>query len=720
MTATSSAVGTSSATTAPLVGDGVARVDGPLKVTGAVPYADDLAPRDALVGVLVGSTVASGEVSLVDASDALAAPGVVAVLSHRDAPSVTPPDESAAGVAPRPPFQDAVVRFHGDYVALVVAHTHEEAVHAASLVHVGYDEAEPVVDVNDPRAPRETDDPVGADTTRGDLPRGLAEADVVVEADYVTGDNTNNPLGLFAACAEWEGDRLHMWATTQWPSNVADCLAEAWGIPRDQVRVECPYLGGGFGSGLRPWPFIHAAAMAARVVGRPVRVVLSRPQMFTGVGHRPETVQRVRIGARRDGSLTALEHTATVPVAVDDENPEDVVSGARQGYAVANLLTDVDQVRLHVSPPGSMRAPGEAQGNFALETALDELAVELDIDPVALRLRNDTATNPDQDDLPWSSKALDECLRRGAELIGWDQRDPAPRSMREGDQLIGYGMAAVSFFYFQQPCSVRVVVHADGTAAVHSAAMDIGTGTYTIVTQVAAERLGLELADVRVVLGDSSLPPSPPAGGSGLATAISNATATAVQQVLERLDLTAAPGRDALARSVGARDEVSAVATADPPDPAEMGMSPSGAFGAKFAKVRVDADLGLVRVERLVSVIDCGQVLNERTARSQVVGGTVGGIGHALLEHTVTDLHAGPQTGRITNAHLADYLVAVNADVPDLEVEFVGGPDRLNPVGVKGVGEVGLCGVAAAIGNAVFHATGRRVRRLPITPDLLL
>ena len=720
MTTTSSTAGTSSDTSAPVVGHGVTRVDGPLKVTGAVPYPDDLAPRDALVGVLVGSTVAAGEVSLVDASDALAAPGVVAVLSHRDAPSVTRPDESAAGVAPRPPFQDAIVRFRGDYVALVVAQTHEEAVHAASLVHVSYDEAEPVVDVNDPRAPREADDPTGADSTRGDLQRGLAEADVVVEADYVTGDNTNNPLGLFAACAEWDGDQLHVWATTQWPSNVADCLAEAWGIPRDQVQVECPYLGGGFGSGLRPWPFIHAATMAARVVGRPVRVVLSRPQMFTGVGHRPETVQRVRLGARRDGSLTALEHTATVPVAVGDENPEDVVSGARQGYAVANLVADVDQVRLHVSPPGSMRAPGEAQGNFALETALDELAVELGIDPVELRLRNDTATNPDQDDLPWSSKALDECLRRGAELIGWEQRDPTPRSMREGDQLIGYGMAAVSFFHFQQPCTVRAVVHADGTAAIHCSAMDIGTGTYTIVTQVAADRLGLDLTDVEVVLGDSSLPPSPPAGGSGLATAISNATAMAVEQVLHQLDLAASPGRDVLSRSVGSREDVRAEATAAPPDPAELGMAPAGAFGAKFAKVRVDADLGLVRVERLVSVIDCGQVLNERTARSQVVGGTVGGIGHALLEHTVTDLHAGPQTGRITNAHLADYLLAVNADVPDLEVEFVGGPDRFNPVGVKGVGEVGLCGVAAAIGNAVFHATGRRLRRLPITPDLLL
>ncbi len=708
---------------APVIGAGVPRVDGPLKVTGAVPYADDLAPRDALIGVLVGATITSGEVSLVDASDALAAPGVVAVLSHHNAPSVVRPNEAAAGErAPRPPFQDAIVRFHGDYVAMVVAQTREEGLHAASLLRVTYDVSEPVVDLNDPRATRESDDPAGADSTRGDPERGLAAADVVIEADFVTGDNTNNPLGLFAACADWDGDALHMWATTQWPSNTADCLAEAWGIPREEVRVECPYLGGGFGSGLRPWPFIHAAAMAARVVDKPVRVVLSRAQMFTGVGHRPETVQHVRLAARRDGTLIAVEHTATIPVAMDDDNPENVVSGTRQGYAVEHLRADVDQVRLHISPPGSMRAPGEAQGNFALETALDELAVELGMDPVELRLRNEAVTNPDQHDLPWSSKALDQCLRRGAELIGWNERDPAPRSMREGDQLIGYGMAAVSFFYFQQPCTVRVVVRRNGTAAVHCAAMDIGTGTYTIVTQVAAEGLGLELSEVEVVLGDSSLPASPPAGGSGLAVAITNATALAIADVLGDLDLDfgSRPGRDTLSRAVGDRDQVSAEATADKPDPVGLGMSASGAFGAKFAQVRVDADLGLVRVERLVSVIDCGQVLNERTARSQVVGGTVGGIGHALLEHTVTDLHAGPQTGRITNAHLADYLMAVNADVPDLEVEFVGGPDRLNPVGVKGVGEVGLCGVAAAIGNAVFHATGRRIRRLPITPDLLL
>lgn len=711
---------TDSRTGEPVIGDGATRVDGPLKVTGDVPYADDLAPRDALVGVLVGSTATAGTLTLVDTTDALAAPGVVEVITHHNAPQVVRPDESAAGRAPVPPFQDDQVRFRGDYVALVVAQTREEAVHAASLLHVHVDDAEPVVDLNDPRATREDDDPVGADSVRGDLDRGLAEAEVVVEADYVTGDNTNNPIGLSAACAQWDGDALTMWATTQWPFNVAASLAEAFGVPREGVQVLCPYLGGGFGSGLRPWPFIHAAAMAARVVGRPVRVVLSRPQMFTGIGHRPETVQRVRLGARRDGTLTAIEHTATVPVALDDDNPEDVVSGTRQGYAVEHLRTDVDQVRLHIPPPGSMRAPGEAQGNFALETALDELAVELGVDPVELRLRNYAHTNPDQDDLPWSSKALDECLRRGAELIGWDDRDPTPRSMRDGDDLVGYGMAAVSFFYFQQPCSVRLVVRADGTAAVHSSAMDIGTGTYTVVTQVAARHLGLDLSDVEVVLGDSSLPASPPAGGSGLAMAITNAVARAAASLLDDLGLGEAPGRDALSGAVGQRDEVSAEATATPPDPAEVGMSPSGAFGAKFAKVRVDADLGLVRVERLVSVVDCGEVLNERTARSQVVGGTVGGIGHALLEHTVTDLHAGPQTGRITNAHLADYLVAVSADVPDLEVEFVGGPDRLNPVGVKGVGEIGLCGVAAAIGNAVFHATGRRVRRLPITPDLLL
>ena len=392
-----------------------------------------------------------------------------------------------------------------------------------------------------------------------------------------------------------------------------------------------------------------------------------------------------------------------------------------------------------------MRAPGEAQGNFALESALDELAYAIGMDPLELRLRNYAEDHP-QLGLPWSSKALRACYEQGAERFGWRARNPRPGSMRDGDWLVGYGMAGVSFFWLQMPCQARASIRRDGTAFVHSAATDIGTGTYTVMTQLSAELLGLRLDQVRFGLGDTDMPMAPPAGGSGLTAALGNAVQAACRKVIQAFldtvaddpgsslrgcridDVTVADGRihrinepargeaysDILARH--GLDELTADGDSAPPEPQDVGMAPAGAFAARFVEVRVDPDLGLVRVARVVSAIDGGRILNEKTATSQIIGATVGGIGMALLEETVTD----PATGRIANANLGDYLVPVNADVPDLEVLFVGEPDRFNPIGVKGVGEVGLVGMAAAIANAVFHATGRRIRSLPITIDRLL
>jgi xanthine dehydrogenase YagR molybdenum-binding subunit len=726
-----------------LVGAGVDRVDGPRKVTGAAPYPNDVDFPDLAHAVLVRATIAAGRIKSINTGPAQQAPGVLAVITHHNAPKLGRGPATDIGPQPPPPLQDDRVLRHGQYVAVVVATTAEQATAAARLIEVDYEAAEPLLDLDDPRVEVVTD-PWGLDQQRGDAAAGLASAAVRVEATYTTPDETNNPMGLFATVATWDGDRLTVHDATQWPDNVRAALAGAFGIPQGNVRVLAPYVGGGFGAGLRAWPHVILTALAARTVGRPVKLVLTRPQMFTGVGHRPNTVQHLRLGATRAGELVAIDHQATSSLAMQDDNLEPVTMGTPAAYACANVATRDRQKRLNIPSPGSMRAPGDAEGNFALESALDELAYTLGMDPLQLRLRNYAEVHP-QFGLPWSSKALRDCYQHGADRFGWAARNPRPGSMRHGDWLVGYGMAGVSYLWWQAPCQARATIRRDGTALVRSAATDIGTGTYTVMTQLSAELLGLGLDQVRFDLGDTDMPYSPQAGGSGLTAALGNSVDATCRQLLQafldavaddpasplrgcRLDqVTVVDGRihradhpdqseaytDILARHGLA--ELTADGAAAPAKPEDLGLAPAGPFAAKFVEVHVDPDLGLVRVARVVSAVDGGRILNEKTARSQIIGGTVGGIGMALLEETVTD-----DTGRIANATLGDYLVAVNADIPDMEVLFVGEPDRFNPIGVKGVGEIGLVGIAAAIANAVFHATGRRIRSLPITIDQLL
>jgi CO/xanthine dehydrogenase Mo-binding subunit len=726
----------------PLVGDGVDRVDGPLKVTGAAPYPGDFDFADLAHAALVRATVAAGRISRIDTGPAEAAPGVLTVITHENAPPLGSGPATSRGPQPPLPLQADRVLHHGQYVAVVVANTAEQAVAAVRRVEVHYEPAEPVLDLSDPRGELLTD-PWGLDQRRGDT--AAAAPEVTVDATYTTPDETNNPLGLFATVASWAGDRLTVHDSTQWPCAVRTALAAAFGLPEGNVRVLAPYVGGGFGNGLRVWPHVPLTALAARMAGRPVKLVLTRPQMFTGVGHRSGTTQHIRLGATRDGDLVTLDHEAAAPVSVAHDQYEPVAAGSAAAYACPNVATRDMQRRLNIPPTGSMRAPGEAQGNFALESAMDELACDLGLDPVELRLRNYAEDHPGLG-LPWSSKALRACYEQGAERFGWWRRRPEPGLVRDGDFLVGYGMAGVSFFWWQAPCQARASIGRDGRAFVRSAATDIGTGTYTVMTQLSAELLGLRLDQVRFGLGDTDLPMSPQAGGSGLTAALSSAIHAACRQLIQvfldavaddpgsplhgcRLaDVTVADGSihrsghpdqgeaytDILARR--GLDELAADGDSAPPRPQDVGMAPAGPFGAKFVEVHVDADLGRVRVARVVSVIDGGRILNEKTARSQIIGGTVGGIGMALLEETITD----PATGRIANATFGDYLVPVNADIPDLEVQFVGEPDRFNPIGVKGVGEIGLAGTAAAVANAVFNATGKRVRSLPITLDKLL
>jgi xanthine dehydrogenase YagR molybdenum-binding subunit len=726
-----------------LIGPGVDRVDGPLKVTGSAPYSSDFGYPDMAHAVLVRATVAAGRIRGIEATAAESAPGVLAVITHRNAPRLGRGPDTPYWRQPPPPLQDDRIVHYGQYVGVVVAETAQQANAAARLIEFDYESAEPLLDLNDPRA-EVLANPWGMDAHRGDVAAGLASAAAAVDATYITPDETNNPMGLFATVAFWDGDSLTVHDSTQWPYSVRATVAATFGVPESGVRVLAPFVGGGFGAGLRVWPHVVLTVLAARTTGRPVKLVLTRPEMFTGVGHRTRTVQHIRLGADRSGQLTALEHEAKSSIAVEDDNYEPVAADSATAYACPNVDTRDLQARLNIPPPTSMRAPGEAQGNFALESALDELAYAVGVDPLELRLRN-YAEDEQQLGLPWSSKALRACFEQGAERFGWSARNPRPGVMRDGNWLVGYGIAGVSFFWFQPPCQARASVRRDGTAFVRSAATDIGTGTYTVMTQLSAELLGLRLEQVEFRLGDTDLPMSPMEGGSSLTAALGTAVQAACRGVIQAFldaaaddsgsplrgcrleDVTVADGRihrinepargeaysEILARH--GLYELTADGDSAPPKPEDAGMAPAGAFAARFVEVRVDPDLGLVRVARVVSAIDGGRILNEKTANSQIIGGTVGGIGMALLEETVTD-----PTGRIANANLGDYLVPVNADVPEQEVLFVGEPDRFNPIGVKGVGEVGLVGIAAAIANAVFHATGRRIRSLPITVDRLL
>jgi xanthine dehydrogenase YagR molybdenum-binding subunit len=576
---------------------------------------------------------------------------------------------------------------------VVVADTLEQARHAAALVRTTYslDDAATMFEARRGRKPQEQT----ADTRRGAAVKALAKAPVTVDAVYVHPREHHNAIELHVTVAAWEGERLTLHDKTQWVRNDRAEVAHA------------------FGSGLRSWPHVTIAALAARLTGRPVRLELSRRELYSSVGFRPHTEQRVALGALRDGRLTALVHEVSAQTSAYEEHTEETLSPSRVTYACQNVLTRYRLVEMNTNTPTHMRAPGVATGLFALECAMDELAVALGIDPVELRQQNHAERNP-QDSRPWSSKELRACYAAAAQRFGWNRRSSEPRSMRDGPWLVGQGMATAVYPAYRAGASAEATVFADGSAVVRSAASDMGPGTYTSMTQVAADALDLPLERVRFELGDSVLPNAPTHGGSMTMASVGCAVQAACESV--RAKLRVADGRsyaDAL-RDHGV-DRLSATADVGPGE--EFKKFSAWAFGAVFAEVRVDADLGVVRVARIVGAYDAGRIVNPITARSQCLGGMVGGLGMALLEQADWD----PRYGRVMNANLAEYLVPVNADVEALDVLFVPSDDRrFNPLGVKGLAEIGLCGVAPAIANAVYHATGIRVRRLPITLEALL
>jgi len=705
------------------VGQPVSRVDGRQKTTGAATYAAEFEQTNVAHAAILRSTVASGRLT-VDTSLAERAPGVIAVLTHRNAPKL-PYRPHKGAVDPEMDerlhvLQDDRVTHQGQPIGLVVAQTVEQAIHAVSLVRVTYRPEAAITDVARAQVVMPTQQKTDQgekrppQTGRGDAQAALASADVKVDQRYVIPRENHNPIEMHATIAAWDGDRLTLWDKSQWVNNVAEEIAAVFGVPPENVRVVSPFVGGAFGSGLRTWPHVTLAALGARVAKRPVKVMLTRREMYYGVGYRPHTVQRVAIGASKDGRLTALIHDGHQETSTYEEYSEALVNASRFLHSCPNVYTRQRIARMNIHTPTYMRAPGECSGVFALECGMDELAVALKIDPVELRVRNE----PAQDEfkrLPFSSRATRECYRVAAERFGWSRRTSSPRSMRDGRWLIGWGMATATYPMNYAPASAMARLLPDGTADVMSASSDMGPGTWTSMTQVAAETLGLPIENVRFHLGDTRLPKAPVHGGSMTMASVGSAVQAACRKA--RDDALGQAGGTDLAeaiRRIGKPIEVSADVK-----PGDEGKRFSmHAFGAVFVEVAVDPDLGETRVRRIVGAYGAGRVVNPKTARSQCIGGMIGGIGMALMEHTVVDL----RNGRVVNANLAEYAVPVLADTPQvMDLTFVEENDpNVNPLGVKGLGEIAMVGVAPAIANAVYHATGKRIRELPITPDKLL
>ena len=731
---------------APYIGTATSRVDGRAKVTGEAKYAGEFKAPDLAYGFVIESTVPKGRITHIDAGEALRVEGVIDVLTHKNRPRMAGTDKAwKDDVAPeegspfRPLYGDSI-KFSGQPIALVLAEEWEIARYAASLVRIEYEEQAFVTDLYQQRdqafAVAKPDKP------HGDAGRAFMAAAVRHEAEYFIPTEHHNPMELFASTAIWDGDgKLTVYDKTQGVQNVQRYLCSVFEKKPDEVRVMSPFVGGAFGLGLRPQYQVVLAMLGALALQRSVRLVLTRGQMY-GLGHRPATIERLALGAKADGTLDSVSHEAIAVTSQFEEFSRNDTGWAALLYKSANAKYVHRLARLDVPTSCDMRAPGAATGVYALESAMDELAVALKLDPIELRLR--CYSDRDQnEDVPYTSKQLRECYRQGAETFGWGKRNPEPRSMRDGSELVGWGMASGVWEALQMPAAARIVLTANGHAEVFCAASDIGTGTYTILAQVAADALGLPIENINVKLGDSTLPQAPVEGGSWMAASASHAVVATADEVRKELlalasTINGSPlGKTSLedttlvgGQIVSKRDTSLAISIADVMRhgaidriekektnsfPEDSGHA-RNTHSAVFAEVKVDEQLGVIRVTRIVNAVAAGRILNAKTAHSQVMGGVVWGIGMALHEETLFD----HRFGRVMNANIAEYHVPVNADVHEITVIFVDEPDKIiNPMGIKGLGEIGIVGVAAAIANAVYHATGKRVRDLPITLDKL-
>ncbi|MFI8480134.1 xanthine dehydrogenase family protein molybdopterin-binding subunit [Pseudomonas sp. NPDC078700] len=731
-----------------IMGASPRRVDGRLKVTGQAMYSADQHPQGMVYAYGVYSTIASGTIKALDIDSAKSSAGVIDVLHHGNFPPAfhTPPEQfsvekiltSSRIDEQRLPFEDQAIRYAGQFVALVIADTFEHAREAAYKVNVSYSDNTAVANI---KQGLEKSKPTDAEQghKRGDPAGAFDSAAQTLDATYTTPVETHNPMEMHATVALWENNKLVVYESTQSVVVHRNTLAQIFGLPTERVEVRAPFIGSGFGGKLWVWPHSVAACAAAKVVGRPVQLIVPRAQMFTTVGHRPETQQRMRLAADAKGKLLSLRHESLNSRGFGDQYVENCAGMSASLYSCANVEINHATVKVNRGAPTSMRAPGAAPGLFALESAIDELAEKCQLDPLAFRQLNWAEQN-EQEQLPWSSNHLRDALSQGAERFGWAKRKAEIGSMRDGHEVIGYGMAQCNWDAMRTPSKARVSLKADGSAEAFCGAQDIGTGTYTVIAQCVSELTGLPLEKIAVNLGDSSFPPGPVSGGSWVTASVLPAVAEATRAALKQLKGFAATEDGGLAgaepddikvnngkledggKSIAFAEVLNSLKLASADGEGHTGMADSekhafSSFGAHFVEVRWDPGISRLRVSRVVSAIDVGKIINAKTARNQVEGAIVMGIGMALFESTDYD----ERNAMPVNNNYAEYMVPVHADQPDIDVILLDYPDyNLNEFGARGIGEIGITGLAAAVANAVYHATGKRVRDLPISLEKLM
>lgn len=717
----------------------VGRIDGPLKVTGHAVYTSDHNFPGLLYAVPVGAKIAKGKIKKLDIAAAKKMPGVIDVFTKENiGPLYRPTPEAGFEYRvdeARPPFEDDEIRYYGQYIALVVAETFEIAQHAARSVKATYDAKKPNVSLA-----LEQEDLKKTDSERGDPNRAFKNAAVKISQTYTTPMEVHNPIELHATVATWEpGDRVTIFETSQAIATHQNVLAQMVGVPRENVRVITKFLGSGFGGKLWAWTHSPLAVAAARQTKRPVKLVIDRPMAFTNVGHRPRTQQKIQISSNEKGELQSLTHDYATQGAMQGDYKENCGEVSGLLYKVPNVRVTSGVARRNQGVPTSMRGPGAVPGLFALESALDELAVALKMDPVQLRLLNDTLVDP-SNNKKFSSRHLKECLELGAKKFGWEKRNPAVGSMRDGEEILGWGVAGCTWHAARLDAEALFKFKNDGSVVLASGTTDLGTGMYTALAQIVEEETGLPFSKIDIQIGDTDLPKGPLAGGSMATGSVVPAVTEAVRKAIKNLKTAAAktPGSPLFGKKEDElkfeKGKLNGVEFAKLLKQVNMGSiegkgSSKGtfaeknseystrSFGSQFVEVGWNPHLARLRVRRVVTVIDAGRIINFRPARNQIEGGVVMGIGMGLFEEGYLD----PRDGNVANGNLADYVMTVHADCPDIDVTFLDYPDKvMNEYGARGVGEIGLAGVAAAITSAVYHATGKRVRDLPVTIEKLL